>query len=85
MTVDLLDTAVPAETMIGLDYFDVLQISNIQPEGSVINKTLQCQGLAWDITPNTMKVTITTLEPITDGFILNSSERGIIGVSAMTY
>jgi hypothetical protein len=85
MTVDLLDDAVPAETMIGIDYFDVLQISNIQPEGSVINKTLQCQGLAWDITPNTMKVTITTLEPITDGFILNSSERGIIGVSAMTY
>ena len=85
MTVDLLDDAVPAETMIGLDYFDVLQISNIQPEGSVINKTLQCQGLAWDITPNTMKVTITTLEPITDGFILNSAERGIIGVSAMTY
>lgn len=85
MTVDLLDTAVPAETMIGIDYFDVLSISNVQPEGSVINKTLQCQGLAWDITPNTMKVTITTLEPITDGFIIGSSERGIIGVSAMTY
>lgn len=85
MTVDLLDTAVPAETMIGIDYFDVLQITNVQPEGSVITKTLQCQGLAWDITPNTMKVTITTLEPITDGFIIGSSERGIIGVSAMTY
>lgn len=85
MTVDLLDPAVPTETMIGIDYFDVLQISNIQPDASVITKTLQCQGLAWEITPNTMKVTITTLEPITDGFVIGSSERGIIGVSAMTY
>jgi hypothetical protein len=85
MTVDLLDPAVPTDTLIGIDYFDVLQISNIQPEGSVITKTLQCQGLDWDITPNSMKVKITTLEPITDGFVIGSSERGIIGVSAMTY
>lgn len=85
MTVDLLDPAVPTETMIGIDYFDVLEISNIQPDLSVITKTLQCQGLAWEITPNSMKVTITTLEPITDGFIIGSTERGIIGVSAITY
>jgi hypothetical protein len=32
-----------------------------------------------------MQVTVTTLEPITDGFIIGSTERGIIGVSAMTY
>jgi len=32
-----------------------------------------------------MQCTVTTLEPIVDGFVLNSSERGIIGVSAMTY
>ena len=85
MTVDLMDTAVPTETMIGIDYFDVLDITNVQPDGSTIHKVLQCQGLAWDITPNSMKVTITTLEPITDGFIIGSAERGIIGVSAMTY
>jgi hypothetical protein len=85
MTVDLLDPSVPTETMIGIDYFDVLRISNIQPDNSVITKTLQCQGLAWTITPNSMQVTITTLEPITDGFVIGSAERGIIGVSAMTY
>lgn len=85
MTVDLLDPAVPSETMIGIDYYDVLTISNIQPDSSVITKTLQCQGLAWDITPNSMKVTITTLEPICDGFVLNSAERGIISFSALTY
>jgi hypothetical protein len=85
MTVDLLDTAVPTDTMIGLDYFTNVRISNIQPDGSVIVKTLQVQGLKWEISPNSMQCTVTTLEPIVDGFILNSAERGIIGVSAMTY
>ena len=85
MLVDLLDTAVPTDTMIGLDYFDNLRISNIQPDGSTIVKTLQCQGLSWNISPNSMSVTVTTLEPIVDGFIIGSTERGIIGVSAMTY
>jgi hypothetical protein len=85
MTVDLLDTAVPTDTMIGLDYFTNVRISNIQPNGSVIVKTLQVQGLKWEISPNSMQCTVTTLEPIVDGFIIGSAERGIIGVSAMTY
>ena len=85
MTVDLLDTAVPTDTMIGLDYFDNVKITNIQPDGSTIVKTLQVQGLNWEISPNSMTVKVTTLEPITDGFVIGSTERGIIGVSAMTY
>jgi hypothetical protein len=85
MLVDLLDPAVPTDTMIGLDYFDNLRISNIQPDGSTIVKTLQCQGLSWNISPNSMSVTVTTLENITDGFVVGSSERGIIGISAMTW
>lgn len=85
MTVDLMDSKVPTDTIIGLDYFSNCKITNVQPDGSTIVKTLQVQGLAWDITPTNMKVTVTTLEPITDGFVLNSSERGIIGLSAMTF
>jgi len=85
MTVDLLDTSVPTDTMIGLDYFTNVRISNIQPDGSTIVKTLQVQGLRWEISPNAMQVTVTTLEPIVDGFIIGSAERGIIGVSALTY
>lgn len=85
MTVDLLDPAVPTDTMIGLEYFTNCKITNVQPDGSTIVKTLQVQGLKWDITPNSMQVTVTTLEPITDGFVIGSTERGIIGVSAMTY
>ena len=85
MTVDLLDPAVPTDTMIGLDYFDNLTITNVTQEGSTIVKTLQAQGFAWDITPNKMTTTITTLEPIADGFIIGSSSYGIIGVSTMSY
>jgi hypothetical protein len=85
MTVDLLDTAVPTATMLGLDYFSNLRISNVQPDGSSIVKTLQCQGLAWSITPNSMQVTVTTLEPIVEGFIIGNSNYGIIGQSIMSY
>lgn len=85
MTVNLQDTAVPTDTMINLDYFSNVKITNIQPDGSSIVKTLQCQGLEWHINPKTFTCTLTTLENITDGFVLGSSERGIIGISAMTW
>lgn len=85
MVVDLLDPSVPTGTIIALDYFDNLKITNVQPDGSTIVKTLQCQGIAWDITPNKMTATVTTLEPIADGFIVGSSTYGIIGVSTMSY
>lgn len=85
MTIDMLDTAVPTDTILGIDYFSVLKITNVQPEGSTITKTLQCQGLAWVITPNKMQVTLTTLEPIVEGFVIGSDVSGIIGVSMMAY
>lgn len=85
MVVDLLDPAVPTDTMIGLDYFDNLKITNVQPDGSTIVKTLQCQGIAWDITPNKMTATVTTLEPIAEGFIIGNENYGIISVSMLGY
>jgi hypothetical protein len=85
MVVDLLDTDVPTDTMIALDYFDNVKITNVQENGSTIVKVLQVQGLAWDITPNSMKCTVTTLEPIVEGFIIGSSTYGIIGQSIMGY
>ena len=85
MTVDLLDSAVPTDTIIGLDYFDNVTITNNQPDGSTIVKTLQVQGLKWDITPNRMNVAVTTLEPIADGFIIGNSLFGIIGTSILSY
>jgi len=85
MNVDLLDSGVPTDTMIALDYFDNLKITNVTQEGSTIVKTLQAQGFAWEITPNKMSVTVTTLEPILDCFIVGSSTYGIIGQSTMSY
>ena len=85
MAVDLLDPAVPTATMLNLDYFSNLKITSVQPDGSTIIKTLQTQGLAWDITPNSFKVVVTTLEPIVEGFLIGSPVSGIIGQSIMAY
>ena len=85
MVVDLLDPAVPTDTMIGLDFFDNLLITNVQPDGSTIVKNLQYQGINWDITPNKMMATITTLEPIADAFVVGSSYYGIIGTNTLGY
>jgi hypothetical protein len=85
MVVDLLDPSVPTNTMIGLDYFSNLLITNIQPDGSTIVKNLQYQGIAWDITPQKLTATITTLESIADSFIVGSSYYGIIGTNTLGY
>jgi hypothetical protein len=85
MTVDLLNPDVPTDTMISLDYFQNLRITNVGEAGSTIVKTLQVQGLKWQISPNAMDVTVTTLEQLTNGFVLSSPVSGIIGESAMTY
>ena len=85
MTVDLLDENVPTGTMLDLDYFDNVLISNIQPDGSTITKNLQVQGVAWDITPNKWLGTFITLEPISDGFIIGNSTYGVLGDDILSY
>jgi hypothetical protein len=85
MTIDLLDVNVPTDTIIGLDYFDNVEITNVQPDSSTITKTLQVQGLAWNITPNSMQCTVTTLEPIVEGLIVGNANYAIIGQSIMGY
>jgi hypothetical protein len=85
MTIDLYDPLVPNDVILDLDYFDNVLISNIQPDSSVITKNLQIQGVSWDITPNAWVGTFTTLEPITDGFIVGDSTYGVIGEDILTY
>ena len=51
---------------LALDYFNTMQITNEGQAGSTIIKTLQCQGIAHDITPNTWKTVLTTQEPLLD-------------------
>jgi len=85
MVVDLLDPTVPTDTIIGLDFFDNLLITNIQPDGSTIVKNLQYQGINWEINAQKLMATISTLEPIADGFVVGSSYYGIIGTNTLGY
>ena len=85
MTVDLLDPSVPTDTMIGLDYFDNLLITNQQPDGSTIVKNLQYQGVDWQISPNKLQCTITTLESIADGFIVGNTYFGRLDINTLSY
>jgi hypothetical protein len=70
---------------LGLDYFDPVTITTNQPGGSTLTKTLQVFGVAQSITPNSWKTTLTTLEPIIDGFILNSSIYGLLDSGVLAY
>ena len=70
---------------LGLDYFDPVTITTNQPGGSTLTKTLQVFGVAQSITPNSWKTTLTTLEPIIDGFILNSTLYGLLDSGVLAY
>ena len=68
-----------------LDYFDNVTISTTQPGASTLTKTLQVFGVAYAISPTNFKVTFTTLEPIIDSFILDSTLYGILDTSVLSY
>ena len=70
---------------LSLDYFDPVSITTTQPGASSLSKTLQVFGVSHSITPNSWKTTFTTLEPIIDAFILNSSLYGILDTSVLSY
>jgi hypothetical protein len=70
---------------LGLDYFDPVTITTNQPGSSTLTKTLQVFGVAQSITPNSWKTTLTTLEPIIDGFILDSSIYGLLDSGVLSY
>ena len=68
-----------------LDYFDPVTITTNQPGGTTLTKTLQVFGKSMEITPNSWRVKMTTLEPIIDGFILDSTLYGILDTSVLSY
>jgi len=90
ITLDLYTNNYTAGTTaaIDLDYFDPVSITTTQPAvvgTSSITKNLQVFGVQHQITPNSWKATFTTLEPIIDGFILNSSLYGVLGTNTLSY
>ncbi len=68
-----------------LEFFDPVTITTTQPGSSTLTKTLQVFGVAHSITPNSWKTEFTTLEPIIDGFILDSTLYGILDTSVLAY
>ena len=68
-----------------LDFFDPITITTNQPGSSTLTKTLQIFGVAMTISPNTWKTTFTTLEPIIDGFILDSATYGVLDTGVLAY
>jgi len=72
---------------LNFDYLDPVTITTTQPAAtgtSTLTKTLQVFGVSHSITPNSWKTTLTTLEPLIDGFIIGTT-YGTLGVSVMTY
>lgn len=70
---------------LGLDFFDPVTITTNQPGASTLTKTLQVFGVAHSVTPNKWRTTFTTLEPIIDGFILDSTLYGVLDTSVLSY
>ena len=68
-----------------LDFFDPVTITTNQPGASTLTKTLQVFGVAHSVTPNKWRTTFTTLEPVIDGFILNSTLYGVLDTSVLSY
>ena len=68
-----------------LDFFDPITITTNQPGASTLTKTLQIFGVAMTITPNSWKTTFTTLEPIIDAFILDSTLYGVLDTGVLAY
>ena len=66
-----------------LDYFNTVNIKNVQSNGSTIVKTLQVMGSNYKITPNTFDISFTTSSPIVAGFILDSSLYGVLDTSTL--
>jgi len=70
---------------LGLDFFDPITVTTTQPGSSTLTKTLQVFGVSHDIRPSAWKTTLTTLEPIIDSFILDSTLYGVLGTSTLSY
>ena len=68
-----------------LDFFDPVTVTTNQPGASTLTKTLQVFGIAHNITPNNWKTTLTTLEPIIDGLILDSTIYGLLDSGVLSY
>ena len=77
------DTGIVAA--LDLDFFDPITIITTQPGGSTLEKTLQVFSVRMNISPNSWKVTLGTLEPVIDGFIIGNVDYGVLDQNVLSY
>ena len=68
-----------------LDYFNTVDVKNVQANGSTIEKVLQILGASYKITPTNFDISFTTSSPIITGFILSSSNYGVLDTSVLAW
>jgi hypothetical protein len=68
-----------------LDFFDPITVLTTQPGGSTLEKTLQIFGVKMNISPNSWKVQLQTLEPVLDSLILNDTIYGTLDYNVLSY
>lgn len=90
ITLDLYTENYTAGTVaaLDLDFFDPVTITTTQPAAvgtSTLTKTLQVFGVGMEINLNSWKVTLTTLEPIIDGLLLDSALYGLLDTNVLSY
>lgn len=70
---------------LGLEFFDPVKITTAMPGSTSITKTEQVFGIAHNITINSWKVDLTTMEAVLDGLILDSALYGILDTNVLSY
>lgn len=91
ITLDLYTDNYSAGTIaaLSLDFFKPVTITTTQPGAgtstTTLTKTLQVFGVAMEIKINSWKVTLTTLEPIIDGFLIGVTDFNVLGTNTMSY
>lgn len=85
MTLDLTtpNYAAGIQAALDLDFLDPVTITNDQPGGSTITRTLQVFGIQHTITPRSWLTTFATSDFILEGFIIGNSTYGKLGVSKL--
>lgn len=70
---------------LALDFFSPVTITTAQPGSTSLSKTEQIFAISHAITPQTWQATFTTMEPVIDAFILDSTLSGILDTSVLSY
>jgi hypothetical protein len=77
ITLDLTeDVTARVEAGLDLDFFSPIKVTRSAPGSNRVTRSLVVQGVQHQITPQKWTTTLTTAEPIADGFVLDTDKLG---------